>query len=129
MRILLDTQCWLWLCASPERLSSKTIARLADPSTARLLSAASVWEMVIKFRLGKLPLPLHPRDFVPSRLAITQTEIVEISAAHALRIADLPEHHPDPFDRMIIAQALVENTFLLTADRAFSAYEVELLQP
>lgn len=129
MKILLDTQCWLWLCVSPERFSSRTIARLMDPRTTRRLSAASVWEIVIKFQLGKLPLPLHPRDFVPSRLEVTQTEILQISAAHVLRIADLPDHHRDPFDRLIIAQALVENVPLLTADRTFSAYDVELLRP
>ena len=88
-----------------------------------------MWEIVIKHQLGKLPLPVHPRDFVPSRLEVTQTEVLEISAAHALRVGDLPAHHRDPFDRMIIAQALVENTSLLTTDDAFAAYDVELLEP
>ena len=129
MRILLDTHCWLWLCVSPERFSAKTIARLNDAATVRLLSAASVWEIVIKFQLGKLPLPVHPRDFVPSRLEITQTNVLEISAAHVLRIADLPNHHRDPFDRVIIAQAAVENLPVLTSDRVFSAYTIELLKP
>ncbi len=129
MKILIDTQCWLWLCASPERFSAATLARLADPRTERLLSSASVWEMVIKHQLGKLPLPLHPRDFVPSRLEATQAQVLEISAAHALRIADLPAHHRDPFDRMIVAQALVEGAPLLTADRALGQYAVELLSP
>src|SRR3989442_11153820 len=119
----------LWLCASPERFSDRTLARLADPRTDRLLSSASVWEMVIKYQLGRLPLPLHPRDFVPTRLQTTQTEVLEISAAHALRIADLPEHHRDPFDRMIVAQALVEGARLLTADAALDKYDVELLRP
>ena len=129
MKILLDTHCWLWLCVNPERFSAKTIARLTGPGTERLLSAASVWEIVIKFQLGKLSLPVHPRDFVPSRLEITQTSVLEISVAHVLRIADLPDHHRDPFDRVIIAQAVVGNIPLLTADRVFSAYEVELLKP
>ena len=93
MKILIDTHCWLWLCASPERFSDGTLARLADRRTDRFLSSASVWEMVIKYQVGRLPLPLHPRDFVPTRLETTQTEILEISAAHALRTADLPEHH------------------------------------
>jgi len=85
--------------------------------------------MVIKYQLGRLPLPLHPRDFVPTRLQTTQTEVLEISAAHALRIADLPEHDRDPFDRMIVAQALVEGARLLTADAALDKYDVELLRP
>jgi PIN domain nuclease of toxin-antitoxin system len=119
----------LWLCVSPERLSQKTLDRLARRDTDRLLSAASVWEMVIKFDLGKLRLPVHPRDFVPTRLEKTQTDVLEISAAHALRISDLQHHHRDPFDRMIVAQALVEGAHLLTADRALKAYDVDLLHP
>jgi PIN domain nuclease of toxin-antitoxin system len=129
VKVLVDTHCWLWLCASPERFTRTTLNRLTDPGTERLLSAASVWEMVIKYDLGKLPLPVHPRDFVPTRLETTQTGVLEISADHALRIADLPQHHRDPFDRMIVAQALVEGARLLTADRALKAYGVELLGP
>ena len=129
VEILIDTHCWLWLCASPERLSQKTLDRLARRDTDRLLSAASIWEMVIKYDLGKLPLPVDPRDFVPTRLETTQTQVLDISAAHALRISDLPHHHRDPFDRMIVAQALVEGAHLLTADRALKAYDVDLLRP
>lgn len=129
MRILIDTHCWLWMCASPERFSQKTLDRLSRRDTDRLLSAASIWEMVIKYDLGKLPLPVHPRDFVPTRLETTQTEVLGISAAHALRISDLPHHHRDPFDRMIVAQAMVEGAHLLTADRALKAYDVDLLAP
>jgi PIN domain nuclease of toxin-antitoxin system len=126
LRILLDTHCWLWLCAEPERFSKATLADLADPKTERLLSAASVWEMVIKHGLGKLSLPAAPGDFVPSRLALTRTDVLDISAAHALRIAELPAHHRDPFDRMIVAQALVEGVPLLTADRVLRRYGVEM---
>lgn len=129
MKVLIDTHCWLWLCASPERFSRKTLDRLVDGETDRLLSAASIWELVIKHDLGKLPLPVHPRDFVPTRLETTRTGVLEISAGHVLRIADLPHHHRDPFDRMIVAQALVEGARLLTADRALKAYGVELLKP
>jgi PIN domain nuclease of toxin-antitoxin system len=110
-------------------LSRKTIDRLIDSETERLLSAASIWEIVIKYELGKLPLPVHPRDFVPTRLATTQTAVLEISADHALRVGDLPHHHRDPFDRMIVAQALVEGARLLTADRVLDAYGVESLKP
>jgi PIN domain nuclease of toxin-antitoxin system len=129
LRILIDTRCWLWLCASPERFRKATLSRLADPSTERLLSAASVWEIVIKHQLGKLELPLAPRDFVPSRLAVTRTAVLDISAAHALRSADLPDHHRDPFDRMIVAQAMVEGVPLMTADHALRDYGAELIKP
>ena len=84
--------------------------------------------MVIKYDLGKLPLPVHPRDFVPTRLETTQTQVLDISAAHALRISDC-SHHRDPFDRMIVAQALMKGAHLLTADRALKAYDVDLLRP
>jgi PIN domain nuclease of toxin-antitoxin system len=129
VRILLDTQSWLWLCATPERFSGPTLARLADARTERLLSAASVWEIVIKHSTGRLALPAQPRDFVPSRLDVTETRILEISATHALRIADLPNHHRDPFDRMLVAQALVEGVPLVTADRTLRRYDVEILEP
>jgi len=129
LRVLLDTHCWLWLCAEPERFSPVTLDRLADPSTERLLSAASVWEIVIKHGIGKLSLPVTPRDFVPSRLTITRTAVLAVSAAHALRVAELPEHHRDQFDRMLVAQSLVEGVSLLTADTALARYDLELMRP
>jgi PIN domain nuclease of toxin-antitoxin system len=88
-----------------------------------------VWEIVIKHALGKLPLPVSPRDFVPSRLRVTETDVLAIARDHALRVADLPQHHRDPFDRMIVAQALVEGTPLLTADDTLARYPVELWRP
>jgi PIN domain nuclease of toxin-antitoxin system len=72
---------------------------------------------------------VHPPDFVPSRLETTQTQVLDVSAAHALRIADLPSHHRDPFDRMLVAQAVVEGAALLTADAELDRYQVELLRP
>jgi PIN domain nuclease of toxin-antitoxin system len=127
LKVLIDTHCWLWLCADPGRFSADTLALLAEPATERLLSAASIWELVIKYNLKKLPLPLHPRDFVPSRLEVTQTDVLDISAAHSLRVADLEEHHRDPFDRMILAQALVEGAPILSVGgrRGMTAVERE----
>jgi len=129
VRLLIDTQCWLWMSAAPERLSKRTQELLRDPGTARLLSVASIWELVIKYQLGKIALPVAPHDFVPSRLETTQTDALPISAAHALRVGLLPRHHRDPFDRMIVAQALVEGIAVLTADRVFRRYEVERMAP
>lgn len=128
MKVLIDTHCWLWLCFEPERFSRSTLERLADPDTERLVSSASIWEIVIKHGLGKLTLPVAPATFVPSRLQTTQTDVLPISAAHALRVADLPDHHRDPFDRMIVAQAMIEATPLLTADKAIRKYDVEFLR-
>ena len=129
MRVLIDTQCWLWMSASPERLSKRTQELLRDAGTERLLSVASIWELAIKHQLGKISLPVSPLDFVPSRLETTQTDALPISAAHALRVGTLPRHHRDPFDRMIVAQAMVEGVAVLTADRVFARYEVERLRP
>jgi len=88
-----------------------------------------VWEIVIKHQLGKLSLPAAPGDFVPARLATTRTEVLDISARHALRVAGLPGHHRDPFDRMLVAQALVEGIPLMTSDRMLARYEFERLRP
>jgi PIN domain nuclease of toxin-antitoxin system len=129
LKILLDTHCWLWLCTEPERFSRTTLAELADPDTERLLSAASIWEIVIKHGIGKLPLPVAPQDFVPSRLSTTQTDVLPISAAHSLKVAELPDHHRDPFDRMLIAQASIEGLPVLTADKALRRYKIELRRP
>ena len=123
MRVLIDTQCWLWMSASPERLSKHTQELLRDAETVRLLSVASIWELAIKHQLGKISLPVSPLDFVPSRLETTQTDALPISAAHALRVGTLPRHHRDPFDRM------VEGVAVLTADRVFARDEVERLRP
>ena len=129
MRLLIDTQCWLWMSASPERMSKRTQELLRDTGTERLLSVASIWELAIKYQLGKISLPVAPLDFVPSRLETTQTDALAISAAHALRVGVLPRHHRDPFDRMIVAQALIEGVAVLTADPAFAKYQVERLAP
>jgi PIN domain nuclease of toxin-antitoxin system len=129
MRLLLDTQCWLWMNASPERLSERTRALLLARSTQRLLSVASIWEIAIKHRLGKLPLPLAPSDYVPDRLRLTRTDPLAISVRHALHAGALPILHRDPFDRMLVAQALVEDVPVLSADSQLDAYGIRRLPP
>jgi PIN domain nuclease of toxin-antitoxin system len=129
MKVLVDTQCWLWMNASPERFSHQTRALLLDPSTLRMLSAASIWEIGIKYHLGKLPLPIAPMDYVPARLALTRTTPLSISVTHALRAGALSPLHRDPFDRMIVAQALVEGVPVLSSDRQLDAYGIRRLAP
>jgi PIN domain nuclease of toxin-antitoxin system len=129
MKVLVDTQCWLWMNASPERFSHQTRALLLDPSTLRMLSAASIWEIGIKYHLGKLPLPIAPMDYVPARLALTRTTPLSISITHALRAGALPPRHRDPFDRMIVAQALVEGMPVLSSDRQLDGYGIRRLAP
>ncbi len=127
MTLLLDTQVWLWMQVSPERIISDVRDRLADGDVGLLLSAASSWEIAIKHALGKLALPEHPRDYVPSRMRSGTVTGLPVSHAHALQVATLPPHHRDPFDRLLVAQAQLEGLTLVTADRVLERYDVPLL--
>ena len=127
MKVLLDTQTWLWLQDRVGRFSYSTLEILQDPETDRILSMASVWELSIKFALGKLRLPEAPDRYVPDRLALSMTRILPIELRHAVHVAQLPPHHRDPFDRMLVAQALIDRMPVVTADRRFTAYGVEVL--
>lgn len=113
--------------AQSKRLSRETRALLEDPENQLFLSAASSWEIAIKYAMGKLPLPLPPVEYVLGRMETSGTSPLPVQHIHALHAGSLPLHHADPFDRLLIAQAQVENLELLTADRQFEAYEVELL--
>jgi len=127
VKVLLDTQAWLWLQDRVGRFSYSTLEILQDPDTDRVLSMASAWEVSIKFALGKLRLPEAPDRYLPDRLALSMTRILPIELRHALHVAQLPPYHRDPFDRMLVAQALIERMPLLSADKRFSAYGVEVL--
>jgi PIN domain nuclease of toxin-antitoxin system len=129
MRWLLDTHVWLWLQVSPERLSGDTLALLGDVENEILLSSASCWEIAIKHGLGKIALPAAPSVYVPSRMAQSGTLPLPVLPAHALRVAELPPHHRDPFDRLLIAQAQHERLPLVSADPALRPYDVELRAP
>jgi len=125
--VLLDTHCWLWWIADPDRISAEARARIADPHTTILFSAASSWEIAIKCATGRLALPEPPEDFVIPRLARDGFLPLAVRHVHALRVAGLPPHHRDPFDRLLIAQAQVERVPIVTADHQFAAYDVELI--
>ena len=124
MRILIDTQCWLWMTASPERFSPRARALVERAEHDVFLSAASSWEIAIKYAVGKLKLPEPPAAFVPSRIDATGVRALSIDHAHALQVSALPRHHRDPFDRLLIAQAQLEDLTILTADPLFGAYDV-----
>lgn len=128
MRVLLDTQCWLWMRAAPQRLAARTRRLLTDPANDLLLSAASVWELAIKTGLGKVRLPQPLAEFVTSRVAEDGIVPLPVQHTHAMRVAELPLHHRDPFDRLLIAQAQVEALSLLTADRQLEAYDVAIIR-
>ena len=127
MKYLLDTAVWLWTLSEPERIDHKARQLIAEGREELYLSAASSWEISIKSALGKLRLPESPSIFVPKRLAAEGVRPLAITHMHALRVADLPLHHTDPFDRLLIAQAQTEEMAILTADRAFKQYRVQVL--
>jgi len=126
MKILLDTHAWLWMLTTPERLGTGATALVEDQTHDLKLSAASSWEIAIKYRLGKLPLPSPPARYIPERMQIFGVEPLPITHTHALAVAELPLHHTDPFDRLLIAQAQLDGLTILTLDRMFAKYEVPL---
>ena len=128
MRILLDTQCWLWWIASPERLSAKAEELLRDGANEIFFSSASAWEITIKYAIGKLALPEAPQEFVPKRLARDRIHDLAVTTPHALQVAALPPHHRDPFDRLLVAQSVLEGIPLMSADPRLRAYDVELIE-
>ncbi|MDX1997670.1 MAG: type II toxin-antitoxin system VapC family toxin [Thermoanaerobaculia bacterium] len=129
MRYLLDTQVWLWLQVSPERLRPEVLVDFGAPGTRLYLSVASAWEIAIKFGLGKLPLPEPPGSYVPSRCAAQGIEVLTIELAEAVAVSELPMHHRDPFDRLLVCQARRLGLTLVTVDSALEAYDVRRLDP
>ena len=127
MKFLLDTHVWLWLQASPERIEPGTLSQLEDVGNELLLSAASSWEIAIKYAIGRLELPVSPNEYVESRMAQSGTTGLPVQHRHALRVATLPMYHRDPFDRLLVAQAQIEKAVLVTTDRQIHRYDVERL--
>ncbi len=127
MKYLLDTSVWLWSLTGSDRINSKGLQVLAGGTDDLYLSAASSWEIAIKSAIGRLHMPEPAATYVPKRMAVQGIRPLPISLAHALAVAELPRHHNDPFDRLLIAQAQAEEMVILTADRAFQRYRVNLL--
>jgi PIN domain nuclease of toxin-antitoxin system len=125
MNILLDTHTLLWALTDEAKLSERVRKLLPNAST--WLSVASLWEILIKAQTGRLPLPRPTGPFVMAKLALNGVRLLPVSAGHVLRIESLPPHHNDPFDRMLIAQSLEEKLPLVTADRVFADYPVEVI--
>jgi len=127
MKLLLDTHTFLWLVEGSPNLSAAAQTALADPTNEMFLSVASVWELAIKTGNKKLTLR-DPLDvFVAKWMPIYQLAFLPIQSAHALATVGLPGHHKDPFDRILIAQALVEGMTLVSGDSKFAPYGVPIL--
>jgi PIN domain nuclease of toxin-antitoxin system len=127
MRVLLDTHVFLWSCLEPTKLSDIARRMLEDPANELLFSAASSWEIAIKAGMKKLELPAPPARYIPSRLDAMGLTPLPVEHGHALRVAQLPRHHGDPFDRLLIAQSQLEDATLATGDPQFLLYDVDVL--
>jgi PIN domain nuclease of toxin-antitoxin system len=127
LRLLLDTHVWLWMQTTPARIAPDVLELIADTRNTVWLSSASAWEIAIKYAMGRLPLPVPPSDYVPSRMTRSGTSGLPVEHRHALHVASLPPHHRDPFDRLLVAQAQLEGAVLVTADSQLDAYDVQRL--
>ena len=121
MTLLLDTHLLLWAAGDPGQLSSKAQGLLSDPATELMFSTASIWEVVIKNALGRSDFRVDPRQLRDGLIQNGYSEL-EIRSEHALAVGSLPSIHKDPFDRILIAQAQVENITLLTTDDMVTRY-------
>lgn len=127
MRLLLDTHTLLWFLEDSPQLSSTARTEIEESANDVFVSAASLWEIAIKVSLGKLALNKPIDVWMPTELAANSIDLLGISIDHIVKIASLPFHHRDPFDRLLIAQALVENMLVVGADSAFDSYGVKRL--
>lgn len=112
---------------SPRRIDAAALAVLMSPDTERFLSIASCWEIALKHAKGKLPLPAPPAEYLPERLEASAVSLLAIGLDHILRVADLPAHHSDPFDRLIVCQAMAEDLAMVTHDRKLHVYGARIV--
>lgn len=126
MKLLFDTHTFIWWDSEPGKLPSTVLDLCNDPQNTLLLSVASVWEMQIKSQLGKFELERPLGELIEGQLNANAIEILPISLEHVLGLDDLPLHHRDPFDRLLISQTLVEKAVLLTRDALIGQYDVPI---
>lgn len=127
MRLLLDTHAFLWWIAADDRLSAEASNAIADGSNDVIVSAAVGWEIAVKWALGRLDLPGPPGEVVPDQLERNAFEVLPVHLRHVLSLPELPDLHADPFDRILVAQALVDDLTLVTADETVRSYPVPVL--
>ena len=124
MRLLLDSHTVIWAVDDPARLGSQAALALQDAANDLLLSAATIWELSIKVGLGKLSLSLPFRQWMNQAITDLGTTILPITVEYADVQARLPDHHGDPFDRLLVAQTQVENVTLVSIDAVFDRYGI-----
>lgn len=127
MRVLLDTHAFLWWIGDDPRLSERAREVFSDGDNDLVFSAASGWEIAIKARLGRLQVLGDLNTYLFRQLTENYTSVLPVHLSHALRVHALPDHHRDPFDRLLVAQAIVEEMPLLSADPRIARYPVEVV--
>ena len=126
MRLLLDTHAFLWFVGGDERLSDRAKEAIADLENEVFLSVASLLEIAVKINIGKLKLPRPFGELIPEQLLKNEIAILRIELSHMAKYVDLPLHHRDPFDRLIVVQAQVEEMLVVSKDEKFGSYDVDL---
>jgi PIN domain nuclease of toxin-antitoxin system len=126
-RLLIDTHAYLWFVFDDERLGPSASAVIGDAAIVKVRSVASLWEIAIKLSLGKLELGTSLDRFLAEEVEGRELDLLAIKNTHLIRVAGLPFHHRDPFDRLLIAQALVEGLPIATANPRFAAYGVRTI--
>lgn len=127
MRILLDTHIFLWFISGDIQLSRDVRDTIRNPDNEVYLSAISIWEAIVKYQLGKLPLPEHPETYLPKQRNLHQIVSLDLDEGSVAQLAKLPPLHRDPFDRMLICQALQNGLTIATVDAAVRAYSVSVM--
>ncbi|MGB7067925.1 MAG: type II toxin-antitoxin system VapC family toxin [Pyrinomonadaceae bacterium] len=126
MSFLLDTHVFLWALNDRHRLSSSVVNILTNPQEAMFFSAASSWEIAIKWSKGHIKLPDNPSVSIPDATTTAGLTQLPITLRDSCHVADLPFHHRDPFDRLLIAQAMLKGLTIITADPIFKKYDIDL---
>ncbi len=127
MKYLLDTHTFIWLDNDPGKLSSKVAELCSARENQLLVSLASIWEMQMKIQVGKLNLPISVADMITDQQSANAIQLLSIDLSHILELASLPDHHKDPFDRLLIAQARIERARLITDDPKIGKYSVPVV--
>jgi PIN domain nuclease of toxin-antitoxin system len=127
MNLLLDSQALVWWREANRKLGLRARAAIERNAATVRISAASAWELAIKSRRGRLRLREPVDRWLPAAIETSGFEILDVTIAHAVAVANLPDHHDDPFDRLLIAQAQIEDLTVVTSDSAFDDYDVRVL--
>jgi len=127
MRFLIDTHVFIWYVQNSEKLSTSVTTLINDGRNEILFSTASIWEMAIKQSIGKLNLGVPYASFIKEQMRLNKMQLLPVNLEHLEIVSSLPFHHKDPFDRLLISQAIFENIQILSVDRAFDDYPVQRL--